>query len=83
MTISIESKEFLKMNGMNFLVDSLQTTLFNYASVCKVIDSIKINIMINHNFKYDHRKYLIEQEILKLLISNTSKLKRLIIRYDL
>ena len=50
MMISKESKEFLKINGINLLIEdtssqnnspSLQTPLFNYASFFKVIDSYK------------------------------------------
>ena len=85
-----ESKEFLKINGINLLIEdtfpqnnssSLQTPLFNYASFFKVIDSYKINDMIIQNFGWilDNHQYLVQQEILKLLIGNTSKLKILII----
>ncbi|RIA99189.1 hypothetical protein C1645_747588 [Glomus cerebriforme] len=66
----------------------LQKPLFNYSSFCKTIDSDKIHLMVYHNIKdnnnnlrhlTDYHEYLVEQEILKLLISNTSKLKCFII----
>src|SRR3954462_12990160 len=44
-----ESKEFLKMNGIKFLVEDSfsknETLLFNYSSFCKIIDSVKVNDM--------------------------------------
>src|SRR2546429_1281916 len=91
MMISKESKEFLKMNGINLLIEdtfpqsnssSLQTPLFNYASFFKVIDTSKIVDMIIHNLVSsipEGHLYLVQQEILKLLIGNTSKLKILML----
>ncbi|RIA91404.1 hypothetical protein C1645_822105 [Glomus cerebriforme] len=100
MMMSKESKEFLDSNGIKIenLIStkknySLQTTLFNYTSFCKVINLNIINNMINYNInnikdknlkfefsiKDHYQKYLINQEILKLLISNTSKLSILIL----
>ncbi|GES86006.1 hypothetical protein GLOIN_2v1772225 [Rhizophagus clarus] len=86
-----ESKEFLKINGLKYLFDdeSLNNDpLFNYARFCKVIDSFVINSMVIQNIKYNknqkvpkyltqqnYNEYLVEQEILKLLINNTSKIK--------
>jgi hypothetical protein len=75
-------------NNNNLSSSQTQKPLFNYASFCKIIDSGKINFMVYHSIKdnnlnhlSDYHEYLVEQEILKLLINNTSKLKCLIICY--
>src|SRR5207248_11555942 len=78
MMMSKGSKDFLKMKSINFLIEdifSLQKPLFNYARFCKVIDSLTIYDMICYNIKDEncYHQYLVEQEILKLLINNTSK----------
>ena len=73
-----ESLEFLKMNGINLLIEdtfpqnnssSLQTPLFDYASFFKVINSYKINDMIFQNFGWipGNHQYLVQQEIFEII----------------
>ncbi|CAG8437866.1 11550_t:CDS:2 [Rhizophagus irregularis] len=103
MLMTKEQKDFLKLNGIEFLLENSTTSLkkINKKSVnivnsnvlsnenykigryYKTTNSGKINFMVYHNIKdkVDYHEYLVEQEILKLLINNTSKLKCLIMCY--
>jgi hypothetical protein len=81
-----DSKEFLYKNGIFISTPTWKTSLFNYASYCKVLSIHEIDQMIkrvleNHQFttsqSLDYNKYLLSQEILKMFMNDISSLKSL------
>ncbi|CAB4400635.1 unnamed protein product [Rhizophagus irregularis] len=84
-----ESKQLLSKNGIFISTSSTwKSSLFNYASFCKVLSIHEIDQMIkrvleNHQFaitspqSLDYNKYLLSQEILKMFMNEISSLKSL------
>ncbi|GBC03530.1 hypothetical protein RclHR1_05180007 [Rhizophagus clarus] len=82
-----DSKEFLFKNGILIAASNWKTSLFNYASYCKVlsiheIDQIIKSALENHQFiispqSLGYNKYLLSQEILKMFMNEILSLKSL------
>ncbi|CAB4414025.1 unnamed protein product [Rhizophagus irregularis] len=86
-----ESKNLLNKNGINITIIVQKPPLFNYASFCKVISLYEINSMIQHLLRKkpstilessENGKYLLSQEILKMLMNQISSLKVLDLKHS-
>ncbi|GBC10638.1 hypothetical protein RclHR1_00980015 [Rhizophagus clarus] len=71
-----ESKTHLNENGILNSTQISKTTLFNYASFCKVLSINNIDQMIVNTFK-DQKKHLLTEEIIKMFMKRISSLKEL------
>ncbi|PKC16696.1 hypothetical protein RhiirA5_406750 [Rhizophagus irregularis] len=86
-----DSKEILCKIGFHYLITTLKTPIFNYASFCKILSIDKIYYKIGElliNQKYislksdsleliDHIKCIAVQEISRMFMNQSSSLKRL------
>ncbi|PKC14766.1 hypothetical protein RhiirA5_409011 [Rhizophagus irregularis] len=86
-----ESKNLLNKNGINITIIVQKPPLFNYASFCKVISLYEINSMIQHLLRKkpstilessENGKYLLLQEILKMLMNQISSFKVLDLKHS-
>ncbi|GBB88268.1 hypothetical protein RclHR1_14800003 [Rhizophagus clarus] len=76
--LSDETKEFLKLKGIEIPPSSQNPPLFDYLSFCRHLNVVKINSIIHLS---DYKKYIVEQEVYKLLMRKCSPLKSMDIRY--
>ncbi|PKK67005.1 hypothetical protein RhiirC2_852481 [Rhizophagus irregularis] len=74
-----ESKEFLKLEGIDIPSSKSQNPpLFDYLTFCRHLNVVKINSIIHLS---DYKKYIVEQEVYKLLMRKCSLLKSMDVRY--
>ncbi|RIA85898.1 hypothetical protein C1645_879016 [Glomus cerebriforme] len=76
--LSNETKELLKVQGIDIPSSSRNPPLFDYLSYCRHLNVIKINSIIHLP---DYKKLIVEQEVYKLLLRKCSPLKSMDIRY--
>ncbi|RIA84721.1 hypothetical protein C1645_831843 [Glomus cerebriforme] len=76
--LSVETKEFLLRQGINFPSISYQSLLFDYLSFCRSINVTIINNIIP--IESPHNQFYLQQEFYNILITSCTELKYLDMR---